>query len=57
MAVKKAVTTLNEEDLDEKAIGMVERITVLKIATKHINLWIRQLEMKRNVLIELDRLM
>ena len=57
MAVKKAVTTLNEEDLDEKAIGMVERITVLKIATKHINLWIRQLEMKRRETIELAVLM
>ena len=26
---------------------MVERLAILRIATKHINIWIRQLEMKR----------
>ena len=26
---------------------MVERMVVLRIATKHINIWIRQLDMKR----------
>ena len=35
------------EVLDEETIRMVEIIAVIRISTKHINLWIRQLEMKR----------
>ena len=34
-----------------------ERMVVLRVATKHINLWIRQLEMKRQEMIELAGLM
>ena len=41
--------TLNIDELDVETIRMTERLAVLRIATKHINLWIRQLEMKRNV--------
>ena len=36
------------EDLDEETIEQAERLVALRISTKHINLWIRQLEMKRN---------
>ena len=57
MAVKKAMTWLNVEDLDEETTRMVERMVVLMVATKHINLWIRQLEMKRQEMIELAGLM
>ena len=55
--VDKLLRMLNVEDLDEEAIRMVERITVLRISTKHINQWIRQLEMKRKDISELGGLM
>ena len=35
------------EELDNETTLMVERLAVLRIATKHINLWISKLEMKR----------
>ena len=54
---KKLMTTLNVDDLDEETTRMVERMAVLRVATKHINLWMRQLEMKRGEIIELARLM
>ena len=57
MLVDKLMTMLNVEDLDEEAIRMVERITVLRISTKHINLWSRQLEMKRQEVSELAGMM
>ena len=50
---KKVMIALNVEDLDEETTRMVERMVVLRVATKHINLWIRQLEMKRKEMIEL----
>ena len=36
---------------------MTERMVVLRVATKHINIWIRQLEMKRKEICELAGLM
>ena len=36
---------------------MVERIVVLRVATKHINLWVRQLEMKRKEVVQLAGLL
>ena len=36
---------------------MTERLAVLSIATKHISLWTRQLEMKRKEAIQLAGLM
>ena len=36
---------------------MVERLAILRIATKHINIWTRKLEMKRKELSELAGLM
>ena len=54
---KKVMTTLNVEELDDETTRIVERIVVLRVATKHINLWMRQLEMKRREIIELAGLM
>ena len=45
------------EDLDQETTKMVERVVVLRIATKHINLWVRQLEMKRKEIGELAGLL
>ena len=45
------------DEPDEESTLMVERLAVLRIATKHINLWSRQLEMKRSEIIELAGLM
>ena len=35
------------DDLDDETIRMTEMMVVLRVATKHNNLWMRQLEMKR----------
>ena len=45
------------EELGHETTRMTERLAVLRIATKHINLWIRQLEMKRKEMSELAGLM
>ena len=42
---------------DQETIRMAERMVVLRISTKHINMWIRQLEMKRKEICELAVLM
>ena len=57
MLVKKGMTTMNIEGLDEKTARMVERVVILRVATKNINIWIRQLEMKRREMCELAVLM
>ena len=41
------------ELLYEETTRMVERIVLMRISTKHINLWMRQLEMKRKAIGEL----
>ena len=41
MLFMKLMTALNVEDLDEEKTRMVERMVVLRVATKHINIWIR----------------
>lgn len=38
---------------DHETTRMAERMVVLRISTKHINLWMRQLEMKRKEICEL----
>ena len=55
--LKKTAEAMNVADLDEETNRMVERIVVLRVATKHINLWKRQLEMKRKEICELAGLM
>ena len=42
---------------DQETIRMAERMVVLRISTKHINLWMRQLEMKSEEICELAGLM
>ena len=54
---EKMMDVMNEDSLDEKTSRMIERMTILRVATKHINLWIRQLEMKRMEMCELAGLM
>ena len=41
----KMMEWMNVGDLDEETTRMVKKIMILRISTKHINLWIRQLEM------------
>ena len=48
---------INSDEGDEETTMMVERLAVLRIATKHVNMWIRQLEMKRKEMSELAGLM
>ena len=43
----KMKTVMSVETLDQETIRDVERMVILRVSTKHINLWIRQLEMKR----------
>ena len=55
--LEKVKKELKTEDIEEETARMVERIVVLMIATKHINLWMRQLEMKRKEICQLAGLM
>ena len=43
--------------LDKESFMAVERMVVLRLSTKHINLWTRQLETKRNEIRELAELL
>ena len=51
--ISEVAETVNVDVVDEEAARMVERIIFLRISTKHINLWMRQLEMKRREIGEL----
>ena len=55
--MEKVKKLMNVEMLDEETTRMAKRMVVLRVATKHINLWIRQLEMKRMEMSELAGLM
>ena len=48
-AFEKMKRLLNSDEGDKETTVMVERLAILRISTKHINIWIRQLEKKRNV--------
>ena len=41
------------ESIDEGTTKMILRLVVLRVSTKHINIWIRQLEIKRREICEL----
>ena len=43
--------------LEEETIRIAEETVLLRLSTKHINLWVRQLEMKRKEICELAGLM
>ena len=47
LPLQRVKEMMNVEALDDETIRMVERVVVLRVSTKHINLWMRQLEMKR----------
>ena len=53
----KVDETMKVDGLDEETTRMVERIVLLRLSTKHINLWTRQLEMKRREIGELAEMM
>ena len=55
--LEKMKEKMKVDVLDKETTGMVEWLVVLRISTKTINLWIRQLEMKRKETGELARLM
>ena len=54
---QKTKEAMNLDCLDEETTRMIERLVVVRISTKHINLWMRQLEMKRKEMQELAGLM
>ena len=54
---EKTSVVMNTDGLDEETSRMTERLAILRIATKHIILWTRQLEMKRSEVIKLAGLM
>ena len=51
--LEKGKETMDVDFVDEETTGMIEKLVVLRVATTHINLWIRQLEMKRREVCEL----
>ena len=55
--LKKAKEAMNVDRLDEETKRMIERLVVVRISTKHINLWMRQLEKKRKEICQLAMLM
>ena len=55
--LESAKKVMNQETLDEETARAGERVVVLRICTKHINLWIRQLEIKRKEICQLAELL
>ena len=56
-SLKKTKEMMSIVILDEDTTRMIERLVAVRISTKHINLWMRQLEMKRKEICELAGLM
>ena len=48
---------MNMKILDQETARMVKRLVIMRISTKHINLWMRQLDMKRVEICKLAELM
>ena len=48
---------MNVEVWDQETTRDVERMVILSISIKHINMWIRQLEMKRTEMCQLAGLL
>ena len=53
----KMKAIMNEEALDQETIRDIERMIILRGSTKHNNLWIHQLEMKRMEMCNLVELL
>ena len=47
---------INEDALDDQTIRMTEMIVLSRLSTKHVNLWMHRLEMKRTEINELAEL-
>ena len=56
-AQEKMKAILNMDVLDQETIREVERMGTVRVSTKHINLWMRQLEVKRKEIRELAGLL
>ena len=54
---EKTMTMMNVEVLDQETARDVEWMIILRVSTKHNNLWIRLLEMKRKEFGELAGLL
>ena len=57
LLAEKTKEKMNVDILDEETIRMIERLVVVRISTRHVNLWMGQLEMKRKDMCELAGLM
>ena len=55
--LEKTKNMMNVHNLDEETSRMIKGLVVVRISTKHINLGMRQLEMKRKEICELAGLM
>ena len=55
--MRKTMAMMNVEASDQETIRDVEMMMVLRVSTKHINLWICQLEMKRVEMCQLAGLL
>ena len=55
--MKRMAEKMNSNEGDDETTMIVKRLAVLRIATKHINIWIRHLETKRKEICELAWLM
>ena len=53
MVKERLEELMNVFVLEEETTRIVERTVLLRLSTKHINLWVRQLEMKRKEICEL----
>ena len=55
--LEKLKTVMALDVLDDETTKMVQMLIILRLSTKHINLWARQLEMKRREKCELGGLL
>ena len=55
--LKKMTAIMKVEALDRETERNIERMAVLRVSPKHINLWIGQLEMKKKEVGELAGMM
>ena len=55
--LEKMKDSMDVEVLDDETTRMTKRLVVIRISTKHINLWMRKLEVRRKEMIELAGLM
>ena len=52
---EKVKEMMSVDSLNKETTRMVWRVVILRLSAKHINLWIRQLEMKRKVNVRAGR--